>query len=57
METINKRHEAITSNQRVNLAAYFKMESEKTVYFSAGDAAGLHPTLASTTTVAAIPAL
>ena len=38
METINKRHEAITSNQRVDLAAYFKLESEKAVYFSAGAA-------------------
>ena len=36
METINKRHDAITSNQRVDLASYFKLESDKAVYFSAG---------------------
>lgn len=38
METINKRHDEITSNQRIDLAAYFKLESEKAVYFSAGAA-------------------
>lgn len=36
MELINKRHGDITSNQRVDLAAYFKMENERVVYFSAG---------------------
>ena len=38
MEIINKRHEKITSNQRIDLAAYFKIESDKAVYFSAGAA-------------------
>jgi hypothetical protein len=36
MELINKTHDRITSNQRIKLAAYFKIRDSKSVYFSAG---------------------
>lgn len=35
MEIVNKKHKEITSNQRIDMAAYFKIESDKAVYFSA----------------------
>lgn len=38
MEIINKQHEDITTNQRVHLAAYFKVRDLKSIYFSAGAA-------------------
>lgn len=36
MELINKKHENITEKTRLRLEAYFKIENEKCVYFSAG---------------------
>lgn len=36
MELINKTHDRITSNQRIKLAAYFKIYDTKAIYFSAG---------------------
>lgn len=40
MEVINRTHDKITSNKRVDLAAYFKIESEKALYLSSGFADG-----------------
>lgn len=47
METINKLHKEITSNQRLDLAAYFKISNDRTIYFSAkaADDFGLFPGL------------
>ena len=36
MEIINKKHDKITSDKRVDLAAYFKIETDRNLYFSAG---------------------
>lgn len=39
MQIINKSHDEITSNRRVDLAAFFKIEANlKTIYFSAAAA-------------------
>lgn len=36
MELINKKHENITEKTRLRLEAYFKIENDRAVYFSAG---------------------